>query len=227
MLTDTLIIFSIVVTECLLSVDNALVNAAIAKKLDEKKQKKAIRLGISLGLVFRVIAIFFIGFIIKYTTVRLVGALYLVYIMIKELCADGNIEKKEKVNSGKEKEEILWQVILSIAVADIIFSFDNVIAALGISHNLVLVIIGIAAGMVVMAYATQIVLVLMRRYTRLAKAAYVVVGVIGGILFFQTLLNIEVSSDIKFLFILTVLAITIIYEEWRKIFPKKAAEKKK
>jgi predicted tellurium resistance membrane protein TerC len=53
------IIVSLFILEVLLSIDNALVNATLAEALPEHKRIKAIRIGIVLGAVFRLVALFF------------------------------------------------------------------------------------------------------------------------------------------------------------------------
>lgn len=76
------IIISLLIIEVLLSVDNALVNATLAESLPEEKRKKALRIGITLGAVFRIVALFLAALIIQNMWLKVLGGLYLVYIWL-------------------------------------------------------------------------------------------------------------------------------------------------
>ena len=79
------IIASLFIIEVLLSVDNALVNATIAESHPEEKRVRAIRIGILLGAVFRIIALFTVAFIIQNPWLKVAGGMYLVYLMMSHL----------------------------------------------------------------------------------------------------------------------------------------------
>src|SRR5699024_1659604 len=66
--------------EGLLSADNALVLAVIAKHLPDKQKKHAIDIGIYMAFIFRFIAIFLITFIAGIWQVQAIGAAYLIYL---------------------------------------------------------------------------------------------------------------------------------------------------
>ena len=80
MLTFLSTVLSITVLELMLSVDNALVNASLAEELPERLQKKAIYIGIALGALFRFLCLFVATLIIENPLIKLVGALYLLWL---------------------------------------------------------------------------------------------------------------------------------------------------
>ena len=68
------IIISLFIIEVLLSIDNALVNATLAEGLpEEQRKKKAIRIGILLGAVFRIFALFLASIIIQNVWLKILG----------------------------------------------------------------------------------------------------------------------------------------------------------
>ncbi len=66
--------------EGILSADNALVIAVIAKHLPDQQKKRAINYGILGAFIFRFISIFLISFMANVWQVQAIGAAYLIYI---------------------------------------------------------------------------------------------------------------------------------------------------
>lgn len=176
-----MVILVIAMLEGLLSVDNALVIASLAKVLPARQERMAIVFGISAGALLRVVALFFAAIIMKYDWIKLMGATYLLWLSwahwLKPLImADRNTDDDEGANV---KTRSFMAVVGSIALADLAFSIDNVVAAVGMSDMFAVVILGVGAGILTMIFATQLVSVLMKRFPSLEPAAYVVVGAIG------------------------------------------------
>ena len=73
----------LVLLEGLLSADNAVVLATIAKNLPLEFQRKALTYGIAGSLLLRFIAILFASYIIKLWWLQAIGALYLLYLPVK------------------------------------------------------------------------------------------------------------------------------------------------
>ncbi len=82
--------------EGLLSADNALVLAIMAKHLPKDQQKKAINIGLLLAFVFRIGAIFIISYLFHVWQVQAIGAIYLIFISLKHLF---------KKDLGKQKKK--------------------------------------------------------------------------------------------------------------------------
>ena len=209
MIANVLVVLSIVVLEGLLSVDNALVNASLAAKLPQAQRGRAIYAGIAGGAILRLIALILVGLVVAYPQIRLVGGAYLVYLMIKHLWFEKDTHQKRGVNNG------FWHAVIAIALADIAFSVDNVIAATAMSPRLIVVIIGVMAGIVVMAFATQLVARLIGRYPLLERTAYVIVGFVG-ISIFLDYLRMHMGEAGKFTIIVGAVIGTIVHEEYQR-----------
>lgn len=85
-MSDLSVVFSIILMEGLLSVDNALVNASLAAKLPRGEQKRALCLGIGAGALMRLVALALAAWVIRYPAVKLIGAGYLVGLAVQHLC---------------------------------------------------------------------------------------------------------------------------------------------
>ncbi len=201
------IIISLFIIEVLLSVDNALVNATLAESLPEEKRKKAIRIGILLGALFRIIALFLVSIIIQNVWLKVLGGLYLVYLAVAHL---GKVVTEE--GKAITPKPTYKGVIFQIALADIVFSIDNVISAVSFSENIYIVMLGVGIGVVSMLFITPILSRLIHKYKGMPQAAYAIVGFVGLALLIETLSKIHISEMIKFAVVLSIALFTVWYE---------------
>lgn len=206
------ILVSLFIIEVLLSVDNALVNATLAESLPEEKRKKAIRIGIILGAVLRVFALLLASLIIQNLWLKIAGGAYLIYLAISHLGKP--IDDKGHTIVAKPTYK---GVIFQIALADIVFSIDNVISAVSFSENIVIVILGVAIGVISMLFITPILSKLIHKYKGMPQAAYAIVGFVGLALVIETLSHIHISEMSKFAVVLFISLFTVWYEHSHKL----------
>lgn len=199
-------IFSITILELMLSVDNALVNASLAEELPPKLQKKAIYIGISLGALFRLICLFVASIIIENPIIKILGGLYLLYLAFEHFFRSKKDEKELKKHPHFKK------VIAEIALADLVFSIDNVVGAVGISSNFAYVITGVIIGIITMIFVTPLMLVLMRKAPSLVKTAYGIIAYIGLSILLAALFHIHIHEYITFILILIAVLGTIYFD---------------
>ncbi|WP_298610194.1 hypothetical protein [uncultured Thiothrix sp.] len=214
-MSDLPTILSVIILSSLLSLDNSLVVAAIANKLPEHQENKAIIFGLSAGIVFRLLALFVVGFIVKYPIVKVIGGVYLVYIAYKHFFVDSD----ETIHHAKES---LISAIIAITLADMAFSVDNVVATVAMSPKLMVVLIGTIVGGIAMIFTTELVLVLLKRYHLLESCAYAIVAFVGGVILleefpalFKLGFEIHVPDLLKFGVVICATVGTILYEEFR------------
>lgn len=184
------VIASLVIIEGLLSVDNVLGIAALAKELPEHQQRKAIRLGLAGAYVFRVMALLVAAWLIANTWVRWLGAGYLVWLMCSHLTRHHHPD-----DSGKPKHvaPTLMGALLQIGLMDLSLSMDNVIAAVGLAPKDPLtqlpVMWPIYTGVLIAILALQAIaphaMKLLRKYPVLEPTAFILIGFVGGILVYE------------------------------------------
>lgn len=200
------VIVSLAVIEVLLSIDNALVNASLAEPLPERHRKLAIRLGILGGAALRLVALFFATLIIQNKWILIIGGLYLIYLAVDHLY----IKKSEDGHNLKYKTTFT-AVIMQIVFADAVFSIDNVVSAVGLSHNYYVVVTGVLIGIVSMLFVTTLVSAIIHKHPPLKKAAYVIVGLIGVVLLLETIVGVHIGEIVKFAVIMSVLFTAYIF----------------
>ncbi|ASF39050.1 MULTISPECIES: TerC family protein [Halobacillus] len=180
--------------EGLLSADNALVLAVIAKHLPEDEKKRAINYGIIGAFIFRFGALFAISFIANVWQVQAIGAAYLIYLGVRSLIGRTH-DEKESTDDKPAKGKGFWPTVAKIGLADLVFAIDSILAAVALALALpnsplpnfggmdggkfIVVIIAGIAGLVLIKYAATWFVQLLRVRPSLETTAYLIVAWVG------------------------------------------------
>lgn len=184
--------------EGLLSADNALVLAVIAKHLPDDEKKKAIKYGIFMAFAFRFIALFAISFIANVWQIQAIGAAYLLYLGLKHVIKARFGKKNENIHKEEEEEAAgkgFWPTVGKIALADLAFAIDSILAAVALALGLpdsplgdfggmdggkfIVVLIGGIAGLILIKYAATWFVQLLEKRPALETTAYAIVAWVG------------------------------------------------
>ncbi|TGB05274.1 TerC family protein [Halobacillus salinus] len=179
--------------EGLLSADNALVLAVIAKHLPEDQKKRAINYGIIIAFVFRFGALFAISFIANVWQVQAIGAAYLIYLGVKNIVSRDEEEGEE--SSTVKKGKGFWPTVAKIGAADLVFAIDSILAAVALALALpnsplpqfggmdggkfIVVITAGVAGLVLIKFAATWFVKLLETRPSLETTAYLIVAWVG------------------------------------------------
>lgn len=99
------VVAGLVVLEGLLSVDNVLGIAALANELPQSQQRQAIRVGLALAYLFRVLALLVASWLATNSWVRWLGAAYLIWLMSSHLTKGHAHDVGEAIESGALTED--------------------------------------------------------------------------------------------------------------------------
>lgn len=230
---DWMIILTLIIMECLLSVDNAVVLAAQTQVLPTKSEKeKSLIYGLWGAYLFRFIVIGIGTYLINFWEIKLAGSIYLFYLSFKffydqrhpKQAAEHEKEKEEREEArhkGKKKKKkhvlsLFWRTVISIESMDIVFSIDSVLAALAISDNPVVVLIGGMIGILCMRGVAEIIIKLMDIIPELQPMAYVLIAIIAlKLLLALPPLRWEIPNTAFAILVFAILGITIIFHFWR------------
>lgn len=219
--SDWMIIFTLVIMECLLSVDNAVVLAAQTKQLPtEKEQQKSLIYGLWGAYLFRFIIIGLGAYLIHMEWIKILGAAYLFYLAIRHLyeIKKGKHEEEEiHVNKVKSSGKALfWKVVISIELMDIVFSVDSVLASLALSPNPVVILIGGMIGILSMRGIAEIITKLMEKIPELETMAYVLILIIAVKLFLSIpQIGFELPTSVFFVIVVGVIGFTVAYHYYK------------
>ena len=234
LLSGLSVIAGLVVLEGLLSVDNVLGIAALANELPRHQQKKAIRIGLFLAYLFRVMALFVAGWLATNTWVRWLGAAYLVWLMSSHLTRGHAHEVGQQLADDDPANDAapvprapksLRIVLLQIGLMDLSLSIDNVIAAVGLAPKTPTgdpVMWPIYAGVLIAILAlTQIAphaVNLLKKYPILEPTAFVLIGYVGLLLIGEEAYHLitgqpaHLPAYFKFVGILMIIWVALFYE---------------
>jgi len=161
-------LLTLTLLEIVLGIDNIIFISLVTADLPEKSQPLARRLGISLALLFRVIMLLGITWLIGLTepiltlsnhpisgrdAILFFGGLFLLAKASTEI-----FKKTEGVRHSSEKKALsLVGAVVQIGLLDIVFSFDSVLTAIGMTEHLSIMIIAVIISMgIMLAFARSI-----------------------------------------------------------------------
>lgn len=229
------VIAGLVVLEGLLSVDNVLGIAALARELPDAQQRRAIRIGLALAYIFRVLALFVAGWLASNTWVRWLGAGYLIWLMSAHLTKGHAHEVAEAVDHDAQAAEPapargaavgrnFRLVLVQIGLMDLSLSIDNVIAAVGLAPKDPSgdpVMWPIYAGVLIAILALQAIaphaVNLLKKYPILEPTAFVLIGYVGVLLIVEESVRlatghpIHLPAYVKFAGILFLIWVALLY----------------
>lgn len=229
---DWMIILTLILMECLLSVDNAVVLAAQTQVLHNKaEQRKSLVYGLWGAYLFRFIVIGIGTYLINFWEIKLAGSIYLFYLAFKffydqrhpKQAAEHEKEKEEREaahHKGKKKKRhvlsLFWRTVISIESMDIVFSIDSVLAALAVSDNPVVVLIGGMIGILCMRGVAEIIIKLMDIIPELQPMAYLLIGIIAlKLLLALPPLRFELPNTVFAIIVFAILILTILFHFWK------------
>jgi YkoY family integral membrane protein len=170
------ILIVLIALEAVLSADNAIALAAIAKGLpNEADREKALNLGLVVAYVLRMTLILTASWVNSYWQFQILGAAYLLWLTYKHFA------NSAEADNGKEVSEYdsLWQVVPIIGITDLAFSLDSVTTATAISNNTWLVLAGGTAGVITLRFMAGLFIRWLAEYANLEDAGYITVGLVG------------------------------------------------
>lgn len=158
--------------EIVLGVDNIIFISIAAGKVEEKDQKKATNVGLVLAMVIRIILLFGISWLIAMSApwlkinnslihagfsgqsiILIIGGLFLLYKSVTEIHhkLEGDAHGAD---STTQKKSSLGNAIFQITLINIVFSFDSILTAVGMTNGiegaLIIMIVAVVLSVVIM-----------------------------------------------------------------------------
>jgi YjbE family integral membrane protein len=170
-------LWQVIIADIILAGDNAVVIALAVRSLPARQQFWG-RIGGAFGAVgLRVAFVWIISWLLKIPFLQLLGGLLLVWIAWKLVRQQPGEEEEGHVKEGAT----LWQAIWIIVVADVVMSFDNVMAIAGASKgHMGLVIFGLLFSIPLVVLGSGILSDLMKRLPVLIWLGAGLLGHVAG-----------------------------------------------
>ncbi|MDQ3015566.1 MAG: TerC family protein, partial [Bacteroidota bacterium] len=155
--------------EIVLGVDNIIFITIASNRLPEEKKPRARNIGLILAMIFRVVLLFGISYLIAMSKpivniqgsffsvglsgqaiILILGGIFLLYKSVTEIH-----HKLEGHGVGEQTKEVnlknsLSRVIIQISLINIVFSFDSILTAVGLTDNVLIMMIAVIFSVLIM-----------------------------------------------------------------------------
>jgi len=227
------IVVQLVFLEGVLSIDNAAVLGAMVSVLPDdrpvpypesfkflqhftdrlfgRQQSAALKVGLLGAYIGRGAMLFLAAWVIRNPLLQVLGAAYLIKLAFGHLSAGDQPGEEKALGQKRDREHAFWLVVLNLELADLAFSLDNVVAAVALSEELWVVMLGVALGIVTMRFAAGVFTWLIKREPILETAAYIVIFNIGLELLLAEFAGLHVEAWQKFIISAATLVLCVAY----------------
>ncbi|MDZ4838672.1 MAG: TerC family protein [Bacteroidota bacterium] len=215
----------LILMEVVLGIDNLIFISIIAGKLPKQDQKKARAYGLSIALIVRVILLFGITWLIGLTKpivefqgyslsfkdiILFVGGIFLMVSSINEI--------HHKIEGGDSDTKPgmqlkLRKAIIQIVILDIVFSFDSILTAVGLSRHVLIMVIAVIISMIIMLVFSGSVSRFVNKHPTIKMLALSFLLMIGVLLAIEGLpdqLAIEVPKNYLYVSMIFSLAVEML-----------------
>ncbi|MDT8897149.1 MAG: TerC family protein [Thermanaerothrix sp.] len=226
-----IIILQLILLEGLLSIDNAAVLGAMVAHLPDdqpvqwprplmklghrlhtilgNQRTAALRVGLLGAYLGRGLMLALAAWVIHYPWLRILGAAYLIRLAFDNL---GQAEPgEEDAHAHPLEQHSFWMIVLTVEMTDLVFSLDNVVAAVSLSNRFWVIMIGVAIGILMMRFAAGIFSYAVTREPILKPAAYLLVLAIGVELLLEEWIGLEINDWLRFGISVTILLSALLY----------------
>jgi predicted tellurium resistance membrane protein TerC len=180
--------------EIVLGIDNLIFIALVVQKLPKEFANKARYIGLSLALIMRVVMLMGIAWVMSMTKplftisaldisvkdlLMLAGGIFLIVKSTMEIHAD--VAGAEHTTEVKARQNFLGAII-QIILIDLVFSFDSVITAIGMTSNIPVIVGAMVVAMVVMLFSSGYIADFLRKHPTFKMLALSFILMIGTLL---------------------------------------------
>lgn len=204
-LNGLITLFTLTILEIILGIDNIIFISIAVDKLPREKQAKARTIGLLLALVVRTVLLFFVGYIAGLkepffhiagygvsgkALILLGGGLFLLIKTWQEIQEHIHGGDDDDIGPNKKGKSTFSAIIMQIIIIDFVFSFDSILAAVGLSGVVLIMVSAVVISMVLMILFSGLVADFINKNPGIKMIALAFLLVIGGILVAEAVLDI-------------------------------------
>jgi predicted tellurium resistance membrane protein TerC len=159
-------LFTLMILEVVLGIDNIIFISIVSDRLPKEEQKKARLLGLALALVMRVGLLMGVSWLVGLKDpiveisdfalswrdlILVAGGIFLLAKSTSEIHAKvQGLHEDEEGNDANGKKISLTGAIIQIILLDIVFSFDSILTAIGLTDHIEIMIIAVIFSIIIM-----------------------------------------------------------------------------
>jgi YjbE family integral membrane protein len=201
---DTVLGFGqIIIADLILSGDNALVIGMAAAGLAPELRKKAIFYGMVIAALLRIVFAVIATSLLGVKGLLFVGALLLFFVcwtLFKEIRSDIDHDAELALEAAADPTKgytgaprrTMFSALISITIADITMSLDNVLAVAGIADgDTTMLVFGLGLAIVLMAFAATLIMRLLANYPWISWVGLIVLLYVSGEMMYRGFFDIS------------------------------------
>ncbi len=217
---------SIILVDLLLSGDNALVIGVAAAGLPRRQRWLAILLGGAVAILLRIVFSLLSTVLLNLPWLQTAGAIVLLIIAIRLLAErkskDAETEEQNTPNTPVRVQQGLITAMLTILVADVTMSLDNILAVGAIANgDIPLLVVGLLVSIAILFFGSALISEVVGKLTILLDAAALVLAWTGASMILDDLhQNSTALTSLPWLRIaipVFMLAIVILADIWFRV----------
>jgi len=199
-------IIQIIFVDIVLSGDNALVIGMAAAGLAPKDRQRAIFFGMAAAAGLRIVFAVTATYLLQIPGILLVGSALLAWVCwrfyndLKEFNSTTPEEAEAKMavaSEDKGEANSFRRALITILMADVSMSIDNIIAVAAIAHdNVTLLVFGLALAIMMMAFFAQLIMRIMLKYKWLSWLGLVLLIYLTFEMLYKGLIKLEIIAPI-------------------------------
>ena len=169
---ETIIFLQIILINVILSGDNAIVIGMVASQFEGSLRKKILFYGTLVAVVMRLVFTAIVTFLLQFEGVKLIGGILLLWIVYKlyyDVIKEKESDDNNKFTVKETERSKLSKAILTVAVADITLSLDNVLGVAGAAKGLYWALVfGLALSILIMATLANFISIYIKKFKWIA-----------------------------------------------------------
>ena len=181
----------IIIADLILSGDNALVIGMAAAGLPSEQRKKAIFYGMVIAAVLRIVFAVIATYLLGVKGLLFFGSVLLFWVcwtLFKDIRSGGHSEDTisndgtiNPVADNNVSQKTMFSALLSITIADITMSLDNVLAVAAIADgDTQMLVFGLGLAILLMAFAATLIMKLLAKYPWISWLGLFVLVYVSG-----------------------------------------------
>ena len=194
----SLSLIALIILEIILGIDNLIILSILTEKLPHDKRKKARRWGLAFAWITRLILLASAVYMIKLVepiisiggfnfagrdVFLLLGGAFLVWKSTDEIHHEVTNEPiEEPISKKKYSSTVFRNVVIQIALLDVIFSLDSVLTAVGLTSQFWVMACAITCSILIMIYASEPVSAFINKHPTIKMLALSYLILIGTVL---------------------------------------------
>ncbi len=188
-------VLALIVLEIVLGIDNLVFLSILTEKLPREQRKRARRWGLTFAWMTRLMLLASAVWIVKFTQplftmgglafsgrdiFLFLGGAFLIAKATQEI----HYEMSEEIEEKKVllKSVTFQRVVIQVALMDVVFSLDSVLAAIGLTQHFTVMAIAITCAILVMVYASEAVSLFIEKHPTIKMLALSFLILIGTLL---------------------------------------------